>query len=206
MKEPQQIRSLDKLNGVVKILLELALEDIKSQGVTPLVVETYRTQKRQYWLYGQGRTPEQLQKRYVPIEYSHPGAIVTQTLTSIHMLRCAVDVVPMRNGKAIWNANDKDTKIIIATMVKYGFEAGANWKSFKDSPHYQIKLPTPEYNSISQANTTSFLTKRIQLALGIKVDGKWGNGTNAAIQKWRIEHGLSPAAILYADNFKTLFK
>lgn len=205
MKEPTQIRSLDKLNGVIKVLLELAIEDLKKQGVTPLVVETYRTQKRQHWLYGQGRTAEQLAKKSVPIEYAHPGNIVTQTLTSIHTLKCAVDVIPMRKGVAIWNAKDKDTKKIVKTMTEYGFEAGANWKTFKDSPHYQIKLDNPNYNSISQSNTTSFLTKAIQKKLGLKADGIWGNDTNKAVQNWRINHGLSKVAILYAENFKTLF-
>ena len=206
MQEPKQIRSTSQLNKVVEILLKLAIADCKVKGVTPLIVETVRTQERQYWLFGQGRTAEQLMKYHIPVKYAHKGNIVTQVTSSIHQLRCAVDVVPMRDNKAIWNANDKDTKILVYTMTQFGFEAGANWKNFKDSPHFQMKLPYPEYNSISQSNTTPYLTKAIQTRLGIKADGIWGRGTNEAVTFWRKDHGLSAVPVLYADNFKILFK
>lgn len=209
MNEPLQCRDINKLNGIVKELLSLALEEIKSCGITPLVVETYRTQERQYWLYGQGRNALQLIKKKVPIKYAHKGPIVTQTINSIHTTGCAVDVIPMRNNKAIWDANDKDTKQIVAIMESYGFEAGANWKNFKDSPHFQIKLPTPKYNSVSQYNTTSFLTKVIQKNLGFKkedIDGIWGKKTNDAVRNFRRKMGLSQSNLLYADNLKLLFR
>ncbi|MCR5345903.1 MAG: M15 family metallopeptidase [Lachnospiraceae bacterium] len=206
MKEPSQDRSLEKLNGVVRELLALAVEDLRKQGVAPLIVETYRTKERQMWLYGQGRTAKQLAAKGVPAEYAHSGAIVTQTLNSIHKTGCAIDIIPVRNGKAIWDANDADTKKIIATMTKYGFEAGANWKSFKDSPHYQIKLPQPKYNSISSSNSTEFLTKVIQSKLKITADGKWGKKTDEALIAWRKAHKLTATPVLYAANFKTLFE
>lgn len=205
MKEPAQIRDVNKLNGVVKTLLSLALEEIKACGITPLVVETYRTQERQYWLYGQGRNALQLIKKKVPVKYAHKGPIVTQTLNSIHTSGCAVDVIPMRGGKAIWSANDKDTKQIIAIMQDYGFEAGANWKSFPDSPHFQIKLPTPKYNSVSQDNTTIFLTKAIQDRLGIRADGIWGKQTNEAVDHYRRRLGLSAGVTLFPDSLRVLF-
>ena len=206
MQEPKQIRSTSGLNKVVEILLKLAIADCKVKGVTPLIVETVRTQERQYWLFGQGRTAEQLMKYHIPVKYAHKGNIVTQVTSSIHQLRCAVDVVPMRDNKAIWNANDKDTKILVYTMTQYGFEAGANWKNFKDSPHFQIKLPYPEYNSVSQTNTNKYLTTAIQQKLGIKPDGIWGRGTNEAVTFWRKDHGLSAVPVLYAENLKILFK
>lgn len=206
MNEPLQIRSIAKLNGVVKELLILALAEMKDCGIQPLVVETLRTQERQYWLYGQGRNALQLMKKKVPIKYAHKGAIVTQTINSIHITGCAVDIVPMRNGKAIWDSNDKDTKQIVAIMESYGFEAGANWKTFKDSPHFQIKLPYPQYNSVSQENTTVFLTKVIQRELGLKEDGIWGFKTNEAVSKFRVKCGLKSGTTLYSDNLKLLFK
>ena len=114
-----QIRDLKELNPLVDFLATKALEDIRSQGVNPLVVETYRSQARQNKLYAQGRTS--------------PGNKVTWTRNSKHTTRKAIDVVPQRNGKAIWNAKDKDFIIIINTMVAYGFEAGHNWKNTPDS-------------------------------------------------------------------------
>ena len=71
MNEPLQIRDINKLNGVVKELLTMALDEMRKCGVTPLVVETLRTKERQYWLYGQGRTAFQLIKKGVPIKYAH---------------------------------------------------------------------------------------------------------------------------------------
>lgn len=206
MNEPLQCRDINKLNGIVRELLMMALDEMKACGVTPLVVETLRTKERQYWLYGQGRTAFELIKKKIPIKYAHKGAIVTQTLNSIHLSGCAVDVVPLRNGKAIWDAEDKDTKKIVAIMGLYGFECGANWTSFKDSPHFQIKLPNPKHNSVSQYNTTSFLTKVIQKKLGIKADGVWGKNTNFAVENFRRNRGLSGGTTLYADNLKLLFK
>lgn len=205
MKEPAQDRSLDKLNGIVRELLTLAIEDIKKQGVAPLIVETYRTKERQMWLYGQGRTAKQLAAKGVPAEYAHAGSVVTQTLNSIHKTGCAIDIVPVKNKKAVWDAKDPDTKKIIATMTKYGFEAGANWKTFKDSPHYQIKLPFAKQNSISESNSTEFLTKAIQLKLKITADGKWGPKTSEAITNWRKAHKLPAQPVLYAGNLRALF-
>lgn len=208
MEEPKQIRDVNRLNGVVRELLKLALVDMKKQGITPLVVETVRTQERQYWLYGQGRSALQLMKKKIPIKYAHKGAIVTQTVNSIHIQGCAVDVIPMRDNKAIWDSNDKDTKAIIQTMEKYGFEAGANWTSFKDSPHFQIKLPIPSYNSVSSQNTTTFLTRAIQRKLGFTgkdVDGIWGGKTDEAVKNFRALYHLDNKAVLYADNIRLLF-
>ena len=75
MQEPKQIRSTSGLNKVVEILLKLAIADCKVKGVTPLIVETVRTQERQYWLFGQGRTAEQLMKYHIPVKYAHKGNI-----------------------------------------------------------------------------------------------------------------------------------
>jgi peptidoglycan L-alanyl-D-glutamate endopeptidase CwlK len=49
-------KDLNELNPLVKVMLELALDDIRRQGTNPLVVETYRPQERQNYLYCQGRT------------------------------------------------------------------------------------------------------------------------------------------------------
>ena len=46
----------------------------------------------------------------------------------------------------------------------------------------------------------------IQRALGLEDDGIWGPITDSAIVKWRKENGLTAAPILYAANFKLLFK
>jgi Putative peptidoglycan-binding domain-containing protein len=215
-----RVTSTAKLNILVRTLLELALADIKEQGVTPLIYETYRSQERQNYLYCQGRTVEEVTKKGISKafaqKYCTPNASkVTWTLNSVHKSRKAVDLIPMRkiNGKwtAIWNANDAQTKIIISTMQKYGFEAGINWKNNPDSPHYQIDgtfttLFTSKYNTV-------YVTKVIQKALNSKisakltVDGDWGAKTTAAVNTFRKKQGYKTAVGQLGDvALKALFK
>ncbi len=185
-----QCRDTKKLNKLVQIMLAAAVAEIKAKGVNPLVIETYRTRERQNYLYGQGRTRAQCLAAGVPATYARPGATqVTWTLNSIHCLKKAVDVIPVRKGKAIWNAADKDTQTIIAVMEKYGFESGANWSKSPDSPHFQVKAT---FTSVfDQSHNTTYVTKAIQRALKTKgfyngaIDGKWGSSTTKAVNAFR---------------------
>ena len=200
MSNIDQCRDIEELNLLCQILLKKALEDIKATGINPLVVETYRSQVRQNYLYEQGRT--------------RPGEKVTKTLSSVHTLRNAVDVVPQRiiDGKmtAIWNANDKETKKIIFFMQKYGFEAGANWSTNPDSPHFQIKGVSKTAKSYSLTNTNSFITKMIQKALNDKinakliVDGKWGANTTKAVNKFRAKFNWKEDGKVGIETLKKL--
>lgn len=199
-------RDTKELNVLVARMLELAIEDVKRQGVNPLIVETYRPQERQNYLYCQGRTIEECVakgiKKSFATKHCNPNAInVTWTLNSVHKSRKAVDVVPQRvvNGKmtAIWNTKDPQTQIIIKAMEKYGFEAGANWATTPDSPHFQVK---GEFSNVfTQGLNTVFVTKVIQRALnqkinaGLVVDGKWGAKTTEAVNKFRKSMGYKTA-------------
>lgn len=192
MSDITQCRDVNKLNILVKTMLELALSDIKSQGVNPLIVETYRSQERQNYLYCQGRTVDECTVKGINTKfaktYCNPKASkVTWTLNSVHTSKKAVDVVPQRKIKgkmtAIWNTNDKQTQIIIKTMQKYGFEAGANWTTSPDSPHFQVKGNFTDV--FSQKCNTVYVTKAIQKALGITADGIWGANTTKAVNVFR---------------------
>lgn len=200
MSNTNQCRDIEQLNPLCQILLKKALEEINANNINPLVVETYRSQIRQNYLYSVGRTV--------------PGTKVTWTQTSIHTQRNAVDVVPQRliSGKmtAIWNANDKETKKIITIMQKYGFEAGANWSTSPDSPHFQIKGVSKTTKSYSLTNTNSFITKMIQVALNSKikanliVDGKWGVNTTKAVNKFRKLQGWKEDGKVGIETLKKL--
>lgn len=214
-----QCRDISKLNKLVKVQLELALFDLRQQGVNPLVVETIRTRERQHMLYGQGRTAAQCKAAGVPVGYATPGkGKVTWTINSIHISGCAVDVVPQRqvNGRmtVIWNTKDKDTQKIIKTMVKYGFEAGANWTSSPDSPHFQVKGVAGEY--YRQGNTNKFVTLAIQKALNKALnlkgaertdeDGDWGNDTTQKVNMFRKMMGWKQTGKLGEKALKKLFE
>lgn len=215
MSVTDQCRNAEELNVLVQVMLAAALADIKAQGVMPLVVETYRAKERQYYLYGHGRTAAQCTAAGVPADkakkYANPSASkVTWTLNSIHIQRKAVDVIPVRSGKAIWDAKDKDTKKIISAMEKYGFEAGANWTSSPDSPHYQVK---GTFTTVfMQGKNTVFVTKTIQKALknkGLysgKIDGIWGAATTKAVNKFRKAQGWKESGKIGKQGLKKLLK
>jgi peptidoglycan L-alanyl-D-glutamate endopeptidase CwlK len=210
-------RDLNELNPLAKVMLELALIDICKQGINPLVVETYRTVERQWYLYCQGRTVAEcitagISKAFA-MTYSSPKASkVTWTLKSIHIQRKAVDVVPQRkingNMTAIWNSQDRETKAIINTMARYGFEPGANWSSNPDSPHFQVKGDFTDL--FLSGHTTPCVTMAVQIALnrkigvGLATDGDWGPKTTAAVNKFRQANKWSANGKLGATALKKL--
>lgn len=208
-------RDIKELNPLVQVMLNVALDKIRKKKITPLVVETYRPKERQYYLYGQGRSVATcigagMPKKYAQ-KYARSGNKCTWTLDSIHIKRCAVDLIPMRNGKAIWNSNDKETKEIISIMQSVGFEAGANWTSSPDSPHFQVDGIKSTSKSFTKTNTNKYVTKMIQKQLkkagfygGYSVDGKWGTATSNAIKKWRKSLGWSSVASIGTKALKKL--
>lgn len=212
-------RDTAELNKLVKVMLELAIKDIKSQGVNPLIVETYRSQERQNFLYCQGRTIAEatakgINNTFAKAYCSPKSGKVTWTLNSVHKSRKAVDVVPQRkvNGKmtAIWNTKDPQTQIIIKTMQKYGFEAGANWTNNPDSPHFQVKADFA--NIFDAKHNTKYVTKAIQEQLNkrecnqLKVDGQWGPKTTEAVNRFRKCMGYkTQLGQIGAEAFKALF-
>ena len=117
-------RSLDDLSPPVKQRAEAFIEAAKAKGIDLLVTSTYRDHESQTALYNQGRTT--------------PGKVVTNAKAgqSWHNHRCALDVVPLVNGKAIWNDNVVWMQIG-EIGVACGLEWAGNWKTFKEFPHFQ---------------------------------------------------------------------
>lgn len=208
-------RDIKELNPLVQAMLNTALTKIKNKKITPLVVETYRPKERQYYLYGQGRSVSTcigagMPKSYAQ-KYARSGNKVTWTLNSIHIQRCAVDLIPQRNGKAIWDSNDKDTKQIISIMESVGFEAGANWTSSPDSPHFQVDGISANGKYFTKKNNNKFVTKVIQKKLkkagyykDYSVDGVWGTATDNAIKKWKKSLGWKVNAKIGTTALKKL--
>jgi peptidoglycan L-alanyl-D-glutamate endopeptidase CwlK len=117
-------RSLDDLAPPVKQRAEAFIAAAKAKGIDLLVTSTYRDHESQTALYNQGRTT--------------PGKVVTNAKAgqSWHNHRCALDVVPLVNGKAIWNDNVVWMQIG-EIGVACGLEWAGNWKTFKEFPHFQ---------------------------------------------------------------------
>lgn len=209
MSVEQSCRDIKQLNQLCQLLLNAAIAEIKENGVHPLVTETYRSKARQQFLYCQGRTVAEAVKGGVPkaiaIKYCNSKVgEKTWTMNSIHIKKNAVDLVPQRGGKAIYNTKDKDTQKVIKIMSSFGFEAGANWTSTPDSPHFQIAGVTG--TTYSAANTNKYITKFIQKALGIKVDGDWGVGTTKAVNAFRQKQGWTQDGKVGTGTLKKLLQ
>ncbi len=100
-------RDLDLLAPFVKARLDLALENLKKQGVNAHVFEAYRSPQRQDQLYAQGRTT--------------PGKVVTKSkgYFSFHQFGLAVDWAGLDdNGEWTWAI---DYRPIIDECKRQGF-------------------------------------------------------------------------------------
>lgn len=96
----------------------------KTQGIDLLVTSTYRDIEAQNALYAQGRTAS--------------GKIVTNAKggQSFHNFRCAVDVVPLVNGKPNWD-DDALWRKVGKLGKAAGLEWAGDWKTFREQPHFQ---------------------------------------------------------------------
>jgi len=208
-------RDIKELNPLVQIMLKEALDRIKSKKIDPLIIETYRPKERQYYLYGQGRSVATcigagMPKKYAQ-QYARKGTQCTWTLNSIHIKRCAVDLIPQIDGKAIWNSKHEDTLEIIKIMESVGFEAGANWHSLPDSPHFQVVGIGGKTKTFTKSNANKYIVKVIQKKLkkagfysDYTIDGNWGKATTKAIKKWKKSLGWVANARIGATALKKL--
>jgi len=117
-------RDLKELHPVVQEKAKNFIAAAKKEGIDVLVTSTYRDNASQNALYAQGR--------------SKPGRVVTNAKAgqSWHNFRCAFDVVPIVNGKAMWN--DMRTFRRLGEIGKsVGLEWAGDWKSFKEFAHFQ---------------------------------------------------------------------
>lgn len=133
-------RNLDDLHPKVKERVIKWLDACDKAGIDVLITSTYRDGESQNALYAQGRTK--------------PGKIVTNAKAgdSWHNWRCAVDFVPLRNGKPVWGTsgngldnspaddNTDDLELwqrIGGLAEKHGLEWAGRWKKFKEFAHVQ---------------------------------------------------------------------
>lgn len=117
-------RNLDDLLPWVKTMVVAFIAACKAEGIDILITSTHRDNESQDALYAQGR--------------SMPGRIVTNAKggESWHNYRCAVDFVPLVNGKAQWEDTALFTRCgVIAESC--GLEWAGRWKKFKELAHCQ---------------------------------------------------------------------
>lgn len=121
-------RKLEDLHPKVRPMVEEFIEKCKDNGIDLLVTSTYRDFESQNALYAQGRTL--------------PGKKVTNAKAgqSWHNWRCAVDIVPLRNGKPVWSTSGADWELwekVAEIGESVGLEWAGRWKTFKEFAHFQ---------------------------------------------------------------------
>lgn len=125
-------RSLDELHPKFRPLVDSFLSRAKQHGIDVVVTCTWRSGAEQDALYAQGRT--------------QPGKVVTNAKAgqSMHNFMVAgkpaslaIDIVPVANGKAVWNAGDPLWASLGQLGEETGLEWAGHWKRFKEYPHFQ---------------------------------------------------------------------
>jgi peptidoglycan L-alanyl-D-glutamate endopeptidase CwlK len=118
-------RSLDELVPPAKERVERFIALCDENGIDLLVTSTYRDHESQNALYAQGRTKV--------------GKVVTNAKAgeSYHNWRCAVDVVPLINGKPNWDSSDPVWLRIGELGEQAGLEWAGRWRTFKELAHFQ---------------------------------------------------------------------
>lgn len=185
---------LKTLHPYVRVLANKFLEKCKQENFPVTIYFTYRTVKEQNELYAKGRTTR--------------GPKVTNARGgySYHNYGLAFDAAPLVNGKIDWNNVSLFEKMGQIGM-SVGLEWGGNWKSFKDTPHFQWtggltikellagkrpvapsdsnliidenKLPNVSYVGLLKLKDI----KTFQKDMGLQVDGLIGAKTKAVINQ-----------------------
>lgn len=127
-------RSIEDMHPKLQPFVRQFMAKAEQAGVDVLITCTYRSNAEQDALYAQGRTK--------------PGAIVTRAKAgqSKHnnMLdgkpaSLAFDVVPMVDGKCMWNGKHPHWAILGKIGTGLGFTwYGAPGSPFKELPHFQM--------------------------------------------------------------------
>ena len=117
-------RDPKELHPDVQPLCAAFLAECNKQGLDVMLTQTYRDVAYQDWLYEQGRT--------------RPGAKVTNAKggASMHNYRLAFDIAIKVNGKIDWD-NEALYAKAGAIGKSLGLEWGGDFKTIKDTPHFQ---------------------------------------------------------------------
>lgn len=132
---------IDELYLPFRRLIEKLHANCIARGAEYYATSGYRSVADQNALYALGRTV----KNTNPTAAKPMGDVVTNAKggQSFHNFQIAIDFCydkdKTREGlQPDWNA--AAYKILAEEAEKLGLEAGANWTSFKDYPHIQLKI------------------------------------------------------------------
>jgi peptidoglycan L-alanyl-D-glutamate endopeptidase CwlK len=117
-------RRLEDLHTLVADKARQLIAFAQAEGIELLITSTLRTFEEQAELYARGRTT--------------PGKRVTNAKPgeSWHNFGLAFDVVPLINGKAVWDSPFWERIGALGKQVDLVW--GGDFRSFKDRPHFEF--------------------------------------------------------------------
>jgi len=125
-------KNIDTLHPLIKQNAINFINDAEKQGYLLRVTDGYRSIEEQNKKYAQGRTE------------GIKGHIITKAVggNSLHNYRLAIDIIEIKNKKALWVNPNWDK--IGAIGKKYGFVWGGDWTMEKegivDKPHFENRF------------------------------------------------------------------
>lgn len=160
-------------------------------NINVLITEGLRTFARQAELYALGRS----QKSYVECRHAGValpvgtcpqhllGATVTNAKpgTSWHQYGVAIDCVPDTidaGGREVldWNVQHPDWKTMLNTGKAFDLAEGADWRTFPDNPHFQLKeiplSPTLEVQNLYTKSGLTAVWKWVDAQIAAAMPGK----------------------------------
>ena len=129
-------RKLGDLDPRMKSLVEEFIVECEKESIDILITCTYRSNKEQAEAYAQGRTtPGKIITKAKPGESKHNVVNTMQQPASK-----AVDVVPLRLGKCVWDDKDPVWPKVGEIGERVGLDWAGRWnKSMKELAHFQLK-------------------------------------------------------------------
>lgn len=126
-------RKIEDMHPALQPLVHQFLAQAEHAGVDVLITCTYRSNEEQTRLYAQGRTaPGKIVTRAKAGQSKHNHTINGKPAS------LAFDIVPLVDGKAVWDAKHPHWQILGAIGQKVGFKwYGAPGSPFKEFPHFE---------------------------------------------------------------------
>ncbi|MGE1096800.1 peptidoglycan-binding protein [Bacillus altitudinis] len=110
--------NLAKLAPITKAAALKWYDYLVAENIDVLIYETIRTEAQQRANVAKG---------------------ASQTMRSYHLVGQALDFVPVKGKKTLWDGyGAADIKKAVAKAKALGFEWGGDWKTFVDKPHLQF--------------------------------------------------------------------
>lgn len=136
--EPSRaVRDLSLTHPLIQQRWPMLCVLLESRGLKMFVVETYRYHERQRWLFGAGRTAEQLKRYGVPTKYARPAErIVTNSWSAL-------------NSAHGWTRHDDTGKLVPAAAALDVVPVGADNKPFTTDDEWQRFLHLVEVDGAS---------------------------------------------------------